>query len=164
MKINYYKLDIKSIVQILKKEGRILLTEGQGNSLELVVPESWDVLLDKNGVFLLFELFQIRSIAVPFSEVSLDIVEFTSKPVIYHSPVNENLQNAPVVDGKIKFAMIREDSWKQLLYNFGRPLIYKKTNKTGVAPIETKIKFPLLTSDVKEMFLGPEGEVKILNG
>ena len=163
MKYKIYRLDIKTIVQTLKAEGRIALSESQGNSFELVVPESWDPVNDDDGIFLLFELFQIRTVAAPFSEVSLDIVEFSTKPVIYHSPANVNLQNVPLVNGRIKFSMIREEGWKQLLFSFGRPLIYKKKDKNEISSVIVDIKFPLLTVCVKEMFLGPEGEVKILN-
>lgn len=140
------------------------MTEGHGKTIVLIAPERWDARLhESRGVFLLFELFQIRSIVVPFSEVSLDIVEYSSKPVIFQSPAHESLRNAPVVDGKVKFSMIREGIWNKLLFGYGRPLIFLNAQTGERTDIETKDKFPLLINGVKEMFLGPEGEVKILN-
>ena len=158
-------MEISTIVQVLKKEGRIVLTEGNGNTIELVVPDQWNTLHDRqNGIFLIFELFQIRSIALPFSEVSLDIVELATKPVIYHTPANGALKNAPLINDKLKFALIKEGFWNQLLFNFGRPLIYQLAEGEGAVLNRTNEKFPLLDAGVKEMFLGPEGEVKILKG
>lgn len=165
MTINFRQVDIKSIVQQLRTEGRISLTEGHGQTIELVVPDKWEPERDQEeGVFLLFEMFQVRSLTLPFSEVSLDIVELATQPIIYHSPANTNLTKAPILGGKVKFAMLREGIWNKLLYNFGRPLIFQKTTDAAAEMIKTNEKFPLLALGVKEMFLGPEGEVKILNG
>src|SRR5690606_1410721 len=41
------QVEISAIVQALRKEGRIGLTEGNGNTIELVVPDQWDALRDK---------------------------------------------------------------------------------------------------------------------
>jgi hypothetical protein len=158
-------VEINTIVQALRKEGRSVLAEGNGNIVELVVPDHWDALRDKqDGIFLIFELFQIRSIALPFSEVSLDIVELATKPIIYHTPANASLKNAPLTSGTVRFSLIRNGFWSQLLFNFGRPLIYQHAEEDGGALDRTSEKFPLLDVGVKEMFLGPEGEVKILKG
>lgn len=165
MKFNYRQVDIKTIVQQLRVDGRVSLTEGHGQHMELVAPEKWNSGIDKGeGIFLLFEMFQIRSIALPFSEISLDIVELATKPIVYHTPANAALQNAPLIEGNVKFAMVREGIWNKLLFNFGRPLIYQKQVDAPSEEIKTNEKFPLLAVGVKEMFLGPEGEVKILNG
>ena len=97
-------MDIKAIIQLLRDKGRVSLRDQQGQTIELIEQEKWDGGIDQvNGVFLLFDLFQIRSIAMPFSDVSLDIVDYNSKPVIYHSPANRNLSGAPVTDGQVKF-------------------------------------------------------------
>lgn len=155
-------MDIDKIVQTIRKEGRVVLKEGHGTSIELVAEENWDPGVDsQEGIVLLFDLFQIRSIALPFSEVSLDIVELASKPVIYRTPANPFLKATPVVEGKIRFSMIREGNWNKLLFNFGKPLIYQLAKSPGSEEMVSKDKFPLLAEGVKEMFLGPEGEVKM---
>ncbi|MEX2594389.1 MAG: hypothetical protein WD426_16585 [Anditalea sp.] len=158
-------MEINKIVQTLRKEGRIYIKEGQGKIIELIVPERWKAHLDRqDGVFLIFDLFQIRNIALPFSEVSLDIVELASKPIIYHTTANEALKNAPVSDHVVRFSLIKEGFWNQLLFNYGRPLIYQVPDLQGEVENTVNKKFPLMAGGVKEMFLGPEGEVKILNG
>lgn len=158
-------MEINDIVRVLKKDGRILLLEGHGQAIELVAPDQWDARRDSpGGIFLLFELFQIRNIALPFSEVSLDIVEMATRPVVYHSPVNDLVKNAPVIDRKVKFALIREGFWNRLLFNYGRPLIFQRPAAAEATGMRAKEKFPLAGGGIREMFLGPEGEVKMLNG
>lgn len=153
---------MNTLVQSLRQDGRITIMEGHGKIIDLVVPERWQTHKDsREGIFLIFEMFQIRSFAQPFSEVSLDVVELASKPIIYHTPANESLSNAPVVNGRVKFAFIQEGFWNRLLFNFGRPLIYQASGQLETEN-NTSHKFPLSAEDVKEMFLGPQGEVKIL--
>lgn len=158
-------MDIKAIIQLLRDKGRVSLKDNQGQTIELIAHEKWDSRSDVgDSVFLLFDLFQIRSIAMPFSDVSLDIVEFNTKPVVYHTPANRNLTDAPLVNGQIKFAMIREGNWNKLLFTFGKLLICQMVTDNRKADFEVTDKFPLLGHGVIEMFLGPEGEVKILKG
>ena len=158
-------MEINNIVRILKKDGRVLLMEGHGKTIELVVPDRWDEQRDDpGGTFLFFELFQIRNITLPFSEVSLDIVELATKPIIYHSPVNDLVKNSTVIDCKVTFALIKEGYWNRLLFNHGRPLIFQIPAAAGAVGMQTNEKFPLVAGGVREMFLGPEGHVKILNG
>ena len=158
-------MDIKSIIQILRDQGRVALKDGQGQVFNLISQECWDAQNDqRDGIFLLFDLFQIRSIAVPFSDVSLDIVDFTTKPVIYHTLANPHLTVAPIRDGQVRFAMIKDGNWNKLLFNFGKLLVYQAVIDDRQVDFDTADKFPLVGKEVKEMFLGPEGEVKILNG
>ncbi len=158
-------MDIKAISQILRDHGRVALKDGQGQAFELISHGQWNGQSDRmDSIFLLFDLFQIRNIAVPFSDVSLDIVEFTTKPVIYHTPANPHLTEAPIASGRVRFAMIKDGNWNKLLFNFGKLLIYQAVTDDRSVDFEVPDKFPLLGTGVKEMFLGPEGEVKILNG
>jgi hypothetical protein len=153
---------MNTLVQSLRQEGRITIMEGHGKIIDLVVPEKWKADADSpEGIFLIFEIFQFRSFAQPFSEVSLDIVELASKPIIYHTPANGSVSNAPIVNGLVKFAFIQEGFWNRFLFNFGRPLIYQASELLETEN-NTAEKFPLAAEDVKEMFLGPQGEVKIL--
>ena len=73
-------MEIKDAVKILKEIGRIKVKDGHGTILELVAPQSWDAAKDdQEGIFLFFEVFQIRHVAEQFSEVSLDIIEYATK-------------------------------------------------------------------------------------
>lgn len=158
-------MDIKPITQLLKELGRVALRDGQGHAFELISQERWNAQSDQmESTFLLFDLFQIRSIAVPFSDVSLDIVDFTTKPLIYHTLANPNLIDAPIMNGQVRFAMIKEGDWNKLLFNFGKPVIYQPITDERRVDIDIADKFPLVGRGVKQMFVGPEGEVKILNG
>jgi len=158
-------VDIKAIIQILRDQGRAVLKDRGGHVFELITPEKrTEVNEETEGIFLLFDLFQIRSIAVRFSDVSLDVVDFSTKPVIYHTLANPHLTSAPIKDGQIRFGMVKEGNWNKLLFNFGKPLIYRAAPDGKSVDFDNVDKFPLVEGEVKQMFLGPEGEVKILNG
>ena len=158
-------VDIKAIIQLLRDQGRVVLKDRAGHVFELINSEQWaDVDGRTDGIYLLFDLFQIRSIAVPFSDISLDVVDFSTKPVIYHTLANPHLLSAPIKDGQVRFAMIKEGSWNKLLFNFGKSLIYQAVADGRSLDFDTVDKFPIVDGEVKQMFLGPEGEVKILNG
>jgi len=117
----------------------------------------------QEGIYLLFDLFQIRTLCVAFSEVSLDIVDFASKPTIYQSPVNPLLPKGAVVNGLVRFSLIREPNWNKLLFQIAHPVLFTE-EKDVKADVQTNLLFPLFHSGTKELFLGPEGEVKIRKG
>jgi hypothetical protein len=157
-----FVMEIKDAVSALKEKGRIRIKDGQGNILELIEISNWDVAMDDTeGVFLFFDLFQIRSVAEPFSDVSLDIIEFASKPTIYHSPVNRVLKSGPIKESIVKFAIIIKDFWNRLLFAYSQPLILQYS-KSPQFDFETKEYFPLLSAGTKEIFLSPEGDIRIL--
>jgi len=151
-------LDNRQIIEVLKQKGRVCLKEKSGMRLELISQQEWVAGLDDPmGVFLLFELFQIRSIAEQFSEVSLDVVEFTTKPVIFRSPANRHLKSGPVSDSNVRFWLVKEGVWNGLLFAYGRPLIVQKSSKEADLVVEENFIWPS-----RELFLGPEGDVKII--
>ena len=155
-------MDIKEVVAVLKQNGRVSVQEGNGKVLELISMSFWNAANDDaSGIFLLFETFQIRSIAEQFSEVSLDIVEYATKPSIYHTNVSRLLKNGPQQEGHVKFALIKSDVWNRLLFAFGQPLIVQFI-KSEKADFQQKEFFPLLSPNTKEMFLGPDGDIKII--
>ncbi|MCR9014805.1 hypothetical protein [Aquiflexum gelatinilyticum] len=155
-------MEIKDAVKILKEKGRIKVKDGHGTILELVAPQSWDATKDdQDGIFLFFEVFQIRHVAEQFSEVSLDIIEYATKPTIYRTPVNRILKNGPIFEGKVKFAVIRKDFWNRFLFAFSQPLILQ-FSKSKDWDMATEEFFPLLSAGTKEMFLSPDGDVKII--
>ena len=158
------KVDINAVTKVLKEKGRVRIKEGHGDGIELIVPNQWRDETDQiDGIFLIFDLFQIRTLAEQFSEVSLDVIEFASKPTIYHTPVNRVLKNGPIHEGKVKFSMIKQSFWNKLLFAFGQPLIVQKS-KGKEFDFETEEYFPLLSAGTKEIFLSPDGDIKILKG
>ncbi len=159
-------MDIKAAVDKLKIDGKLKVKEGHGTVLEFVSLEKWTSESDsevKSAVFLLFDVFQIRSISEQFSDVSLDVIEFATKPTIYHTIKGRFLRNGPVVDDEIKFSVIKKDFWNKLLFTFGQILILNYP-KSGAFDFETDEYFPLLSAGTKEMFLSPDGDIKIIRG
>lgn len=155
-------VEIKEAVNIIKEKGRIRIKEGHGSILELISLDNWNSEKDDyEGIFLFFDLFQIRSVGEQFTDVSLDIIEFASKPTIYQTPVNRILKNGPIEHGNVRFAIIKKDFWNKLLFAYSQPLIlqYSKIEEFDMATNEF---FPLLSAGTKEMFLSPDGDVKIL--
>ncbi len=153
-------MDQITIIRLLKEKGTVGIKLPGGKVVELVYQEFWQEELGKDWLFLLFDLFQIRSICKPFSEVSLDIVEFASKPTIYHSPANPILSSAPIVDRLVKFSLIREPNWNKLLFQINKPVL-ARLRDGDQGDVEVTVPFPLQIKDVKELYLGTEGEVKI---
>lgn len=153
-------MEIKTIIKILNEEGRITLKDRDGFLFDLIAPQKWDSEKDDaEGVFLLFDLFQIRSIAEQYSEVALDIVEFADKPVIFHTPAGRAFAGGPALDGNVRFLMIKKGYWNSLLFNYGKPLIFQKSAHSGTEYILNEV-FPVAH---RSLYLGPEGDVKILN-
>jgi hypothetical protein len=156
-------LDQANILTLLKEKGVVYIKEGSGKIFSLRKGSLAEKEILGKGIYLLFDLFQIRTLCVSFSEVSLDIVEFASKPTIYESPANPLLPKGAVVNGLVRFSLIREPNWNKLLFQIAQPVIF--TEETGVeAAVQTSLLFPLFHTGTKELFLGPEGEVKIKKG
>lgn len=156
-------LDHAKIVKAFRDQGKVSIKEGNGKIVTFLKPELWSTAMGNDWVYLLFDLFQIRSICKPFSEVSLDIVEYSNKPTIYHSPANSILKHGPIEKDVLKFSLILEPDWNKLLFQFSNPVIVKLSSIESPA-FETPKFFPLYNPSFKEMYLGPEGEVKIIKG
>ena len=156
-------LDHTTSLKIFKEKGSVCLKEGNGKVFTIHKGSLAAQERVHNGIYLLFDLFQIRTLCMPFSEVSLDIVDFSSKPSIYQSPVNPLLPNGAVTDGTVRFSLIKEPSWNKLLFQMAQPVLFIE-EKERVADVETSLLFPLFNPNTKELFLGPEGEVKIKKG
>ena len=156
-------MDHNLLTKSFRENGKFAIKEGNGLILTFLKPDLWRKEMGLDWVYLLFDLFQIRSICEPYSEVSLDIVEFASKPTIYQSPANKLLANGPVVNGLVRFSVIRDPEWNKLLFQISQPVILG-IGKQTTAEIATEKYFPILAPSTKELFLGPEGEVKIIKG
>lgn len=156
-------MDQQAIFKAFREKGQVSIKEGNGKILTLLKMESWRPEMGKDWVYLLFDLFQIRTVCEPFSEVSLDIVEFGTKPTIYRSPASGVLKHGPIQDGVIRFSLIREPNWNKLLFQISQPILMKIESDKSSAEFQTDVYFPLLSPTTKEMFLGPDGDVKIIN-
>lgn len=117
--------------------------------------------MGKDWIYLLFDTFQIRAIAPQFSEVSLDLVEFANKPTIYHTLPNFQSKNGPMNDGKIRFSLIKEPNWHKLLFQISQPVLVK-LDSSEASDDSLEVLFPLFSPNLKELYLGPEGDVKII--
>lgn len=156
-------LDHATILTPLKEKGKVYLQEGSGKIFCLRKGTLAETEIVEDGIYLLFDLFQIRTVCVSFSEVSLDIVDFASKPTIYQSPVNPLLPKGAVVNGLVRFSLIREPNWNKLLFQIAHPVLFTEEKNVEV-DVKTTLLFPLFHAGMKELFLGPEGEVKIRKG
>lgn len=130
------------------------------------LPMKWSLLHSfkengEEGVFLLYDLYQLRSIVPPFSDISLDIIDWAEEPIIFHSPVSPLLQNGPISKGIIKFALIKEPFWNKMLYACGQILVSQEVKDRHKGLILEQA-FPLQGKRVKEMYLSAEGQVKII--
>jgi hypothetical protein len=156
-------LDQANILTHLKEKGIVYIKEGSGKIFSLRKGSLAEKEILEKGIYLLFDLFQFRTLCVSFSEVSLDIVDFASKPTIYQSPANPLLPKGAVVNGLVRFSLIREPNWNKLLFQIAHPVLF--TEESGVeAEVHTSLLFPLFHAGNKELYLGPEGEVKIKKG
>ena len=126
-------LDQANILTLLKEKGKVYIKEGSGKVFSLRKGSLAEQVQVPGGIYLLFDLFQIRTLCVSFSEVSLDIVDFASKPTIYQSPANPLLPKGAVVNGLVRFSLIREPNWNKLLFQIAHPVLF--TEESGVFPI-----------------------------
>ena len=149
-------LDQANILTLLKEKGKVYIKEGSGKIFSLRNGSLAEQEQVEGGIYLLFDLFQIRTLCVSFSEVSLDIVEFASKPPIYQSPANPMLPKGAVVNGLVRFSLIREPNWNKLLFQIAQPVLFREESGEEAA-VQTSLPFPLFHSGTKELFLGPEG-------
>lgn len=156
-------MDQSEFVKLFRDKGSLTIKEGNGKVITLTKPENWKEEQGKDGIYLLFDLFQIRSISEQFSEISLDIVEYASKPTIYTSPANRLVPEGLAVNGSIRFALIRDTEWNKLLFQISQPVLVYFDTKESI-DVTTQKYFPLFGPSVKEMYLGPDGDVKILKG
>ena len=154
-------MDLSQLAAEFKKTGKLNLQEGNGKVISLIKPENWTPELGREWIFLLFDMFQIRTICEAFSEVSLDIVEYASKPTIYHSTPSRVMKSDLVRDGELKFALIREPNWNKFLFQISQPILVKLDSGEATTN-RVDVPFPLYSPSVKELFLSPEGDVKII--
>ncbi|MFC3878831.1 hypothetical protein ACFOSV_01515 [Algoriphagus namhaensis] len=154
-------MDHAALVKLYRDKGKLTLADGNKRQIALLDPTKWSISDGANWIYLLFDMFQIRAIAPQFSEVSLDLVEFANKPTIYRTLPNFQSKNGPLIDGKIKFSMLKEPNWHKLLFQISQPVLVQLDTKSKV-DFNVDILFPLFSPNLKELYLGPEGDVKII--
>ncbi len=155
-------MEASTVVKALKEKGRVTLLEGGGRLVKLILPEELQSGKDEEeAIFLLADLFQIRSLAGQFSEVALDIVEYATKPTVYTTTASPLLMHKPGSDDKVRFCLIKRGLWHQVIFGVGRPILFQEANQAEGEVIEVKENFPLFQRSVKRLFLGPDGQVKI---
>jgi len=139
----------------------VTLEDSNKKKITLLNPSKWSKEMGTDWIYLLFDLFQIRTIATQFSEVTLDLVEYASKPTIYHTAPNFLAEKGPVENDLIKFALIRAPKWESLLFKISQPVLVKLDSDKDI-DFSLDDFFPLYSTNLKEIFLGSEGEIKIL--
>ncbi|MDN3670160.1 hypothetical protein QWY93_12575 [Echinicola jeungdonensis] len=155
-------MEASTIVKALKEKGRVTLQEGGGRLVNLIMPEEFHPGKDQeNAIFLLADLFQIRSVAGQYSEVALDIVEYATKPTVYTTKASPLLVNKPKSGDEVKFSLIKRGFWHQVIFGVGRPILFQEVKQAEGEVEVVKENFPLYQGNVKRLFLGPDGQVKI---
>lgn len=144
-----------------KREGSIAFHDGEGYNFRFLSIQSWKP--EEGGILLLFDLYQLKGIVGNFSEVALDIIEFSPDKVVFHSPPVSWLTKEPVSKGLIKFALIKRPFWNRLLYQLGEVVVFQSA-ETAQDPVHTKEVFSLNEGNVKEILLKADGGVKIIKG
>lgn len=154
-------LEVKNWIKKFKENGSVFLEAGRGVPMKWTTLTSFSDVEVKEGVCLLFDLYQLRSIAPAFSDVSLDIIEWTEEPIIFHTPASPTLNSGPISKGIIKFALIKEPFWNKVLFACGQILVCQDV-KEAVDALILEEPFPLQQKNVKEMYLSADGQVKII--
>src|SRR5690606_4020257 len=156
---NVFSVLINEIVRTLKEQGRIFLEEGHGKTIELVVQDRWDSQRDSpEGICLIHEIFQLKGLTLPFSEVYLDAVDLSTTPVIFHSPVNERLVIGPISDHEVIFVVRLARVYYNLIFSLGSLLLWAYRAHLWV-DILTVLKVCLVTGGVAYMFLALQEQV-----
>nr|MBI1230826.1 hypothetical protein [Cytophagales bacterium] len=153
-------LESRTWINELKEKGSGFLQAGAGEPMKWTLLSTYRDQGD-SGVCLLYDLYQLRTIAPPFSDVSLDIVDWTEEPVIFHTPVSPLLVHGPISKGIIKFVLVKEAFWNRMLYSIGQILVTESGNE-GQNGLQIDQNFPYQGKNVKEIYLTAEGHVKII--
>lgn len=154
-------MDHKALIKAFRDKGELTLNLSDNHSITLLQTNHWSLEKGSEWMYLLFDTFQIRSIAPQPSEVGLDLIEFASKPTIYWSEPNFQSKKGPLKDGKISFSIIKEPSWNKLLFQISQPVLAKLDS--GQKPdARLDMSFPLFYNGLKVIYLGENGDIKIL--
>ena len=106
-------MDHKEISRQFTETGKISFEDTQGQGFDWVKVEQWRPEMD--GLFLIHEIYQLKSLVGNFSEIALDIVEYAADETIFLSPQPSWNINKGKSGGLIKFALVGSPYWKQIL-------------------------------------------------
>ncbi|WP_209328781.1 hypothetical protein [Lunatimonas salinarum] len=152
---------IEPWIKQIKASGTACLRTIDGNHLFFSKLSALTAPVSDSAVFLLHDLFQLRTIAKPFSDVSLDIVDWAEDPVIFHTDVNRPMMKDSFSGEIIKFALLKDPFWKHHLHSIGEIVVCLPHHREG-AVWEVAHSLPLFGKVVKQLYLSAEGQVKMI--
>ena len=154
-------MDHKEISRQFTEAGKISFEDTQGQGFDWVKVEQWRPEMD--GLFLIHEIYQLKSLVGNFSEIALDIVEYAADETIFLSPQPSWNINKGKSGGLIKFALVGSPYWKQILQQIREIVFLKWEDEKRSSVIKGGQAFPF-TRKSKLMGLYEDGRVKIING
>lgn len=154
-------MDYRAVKSQFRQTGKITLKDSRGQVFEWFSPDGCPP--GSTGVFLIHELYQLQGLVGSFSEVALDIVEFSPDKVIFHSPPAKGPVIGMNSTGLIKFALIKLPFWHRLLFELRETVVLQWVENTGEVPHSGEQPFPLQAKGSKAMELHADGKVKIIN-
>ncbi|NHE59359.1 hypothetical protein [Cyclobacterium plantarum] len=154
-------MDYRAVKSQFRQTGKITLEDSRGQVFEWLSPGRYPT--GASGIFLIHELYQLQALVGSFSEVALDIVEFSPDKVIFHSPPANGPKDGMNSTGLIKFALIKSPFWHRLLFELRETVVLQWVENTEEAPHSGEQPFPLQAKGSKAMELHADGKVKIIN-
>jgi hypothetical protein len=113
------------------------------------------------SVFLLFDSFQLRAISRPFSDISLDIVEWAEDAVIFHTDPNPLFRQSGFSGEMVKFALLKAPIWRDSLRKIGEIVVWlPRQNEDTTWDLLQNL--PLSAKSVKQLYLSADGQVKLM--
>ena len=154
-------MDYKEISKEFAKSGQLNFQDTKGANFEWIKVTDWKP--EMEGVFLVHEIYQLKSLVGNFSDVALDIVEFAADKTIFQSPQPAWNINKGKSGGLIKFALVSSPFWKQVLNQVREIVFLRWQNEVLPSTIKGLQAFPF-NRESKVMQLHEDGRVKIING
>ena len=154
-------MDYRELRTQFNKKNKLGFKDQKGNCFEWMKTSQWKRGME--GFFLIHEIYQVQTLLGNFSEVALDIVEYSADEVVFLSPPSSWFLNERNSGGLIKFALINSPQWKQLLYHLKEIVFLKWVDDPETSAIVMAEAFPLTRSS-RSMELHADGRVKIIKG
>ncbi|SHN13333.1 hypothetical protein SAMN04488057_107180 [Cyclobacterium lianum] len=151
-------MDYRAVKSQFRQKGTITIKDSRGTTFQWFSPK--DPNMPHTGVYLIHEVFQLQALAGSFSEVALDIVEYSADKVIFHSPPAPGINGRVNSGGLIKFALIKSPFWHRLLFELRDTVEMQWVEKSGEIPFLAQEAFPLHFSETETMELHADGRVK----
>ncbi|WP_162417993.1 hypothetical protein [Cyclobacterium roseum] len=155
-------MDYRAAKNQFKETESLTFKYPKGKCFRWVKAGSWQP--TGKGVFLIHETYQLQALVGSFSEVALDLVEFSPDTVMFHSPPKGFLGTEMISEGLITFALIKSPYWHRLLFEL-REIVYMEWIPELVTPdlIGSDQAFPLAEKGARSIELHADGKVKIHN-